>query len=180
MNTFLREALSKLSQKRTSCCRHCKRGAGVLFVRVKPCSTLLQSSSSLQLCCPVPTRRNAQISLSEPIVPCPSSRQPIRELPDRVVAHSLVLPRFSTQSASPPALSQTTWEGRVALPSESTAWPPYKLLHLDHVRAWLYEIQDLSRFEMLLVASLFQIMGLVIFCLFLEFSYICGHEVVPS
>ena len=48
-----------LAQKRTSCCRHCKR---------RLCSTLLQPSSSLQLCCPVLTRRNAQISLSEPIV----------------------------------------------------------------------------------------------------------------
>ena len=108
-------AQQTLAQKRTSCCRHCKR---------KPCSTLLQSSSSLQLCCPVQTRRNSQISLSEPTVPCPSSRQPIRELPSRVVAHSLVLPRFSTQSASPPALSQTTREERVAPPSERTAWPP--------------------------------------------------------
>ena len=60
-----------LAPKRTSCRRHCKR---------RPCPTLLQPSSSLQLCYPVLTRRNAKISLSEPIVPCPSSRQPKRKV----------------------------------------------------------------------------------------------------
>ena len=63
-----------LAQKRSGCGTHCTR---------RSCSTLLQPSSSLQLCYPVPTRRSAQISLSEPTVPCPSSRQPRRELPDR-------------------------------------------------------------------------------------------------
>ena len=110
-----RRAQLTLALKRTSCCKHCTR---------RPCSTLLQPSSSLQLCCPVPTRRNAQISISELIVLCPSSREPKRELPGRVVAHSLVLPRFSTQSASLPALSHTTREGQVAPQFEWTAWLP--------------------------------------------------------
>ena len=35
-------------------------------------------------------------------------------------------------------------------------------------------------FEMLLDASLFQIRGLNDILSFLEFSHICGHEVVPS
>ena len=34
-------------------------------------------------------------------------------------------------------------------------------------------------FENLLDASLFQIMGLMIFFLFWSFPHICGHEVVP-
>ena len=106
--------LQTLAQKRTCCGTHCTR---------RSCSTLLQPSSSLQVCYPAPTRRSAQISLSEPTVPCPSSRHSRRELPGREVAHSRVLPRFSTQSVSPPALSQPTQEKQVAPSFEWTTWP---------------------------------------------------------
>ena len=86
------------SRQRVTCCgTHCT---------LRSCSTLLQRSSSLQLCYPVPTRRSALISPTEPTVPCPSLRQPKRELPGREVAHSRVLPRFSTQRVSLPALSR--------------------------------------------------------------------------
>ena len=96
-----------LAEKRTSCRRHCKR---------RPCSTLLQPSSSLQLCCPVLTRRNVQISLSEPIVPCASSRQP-KKGTSRSGGGAL-----ASNATVSTTLSQATREGQVAPQSEWTAW----------------------------------------------------------
>ena len=66
----------KHAQKRPCCGTHCTH---------ESCSNLLQPSSSLQPCHPVPTRRSAQILLSVPIVLCPSSRQSKRELPGQEV-----------------------------------------------------------------------------------------------
>ena len=94
----------KHAQMRTCCGTHCTRESCSALDGTVIFAAALSSSADSKKCTDFTICAHRPLSLITPMQ---------KELPGQEVLRSRAMPRFSTQSASPPALSEPSQEGRV-------------------------------------------------------------------